>query len=141
MTNQDKWLLGLRLIMLACIVTLAAMTVNLVASPGVRAPLLTMMGGVTIVMTLYPPRVMTVLGIAQDIIAVAGTGIAIAGAFYWLTDAAQKATVNDFLLSYSLARLLFLLLGLYGFLTIPILSDSSGLWKAIKTAIRRIIRR
>ena len=127
--------------MLACIITLAILTVNSIASPGVRAPLLTMMGGVTIVMTLYPPRVMTTLGIAQDIIAVAGTGIAIAGAFYWLTDAAQKAIADDFLLSYSLAGLLFLLLGLYGLLAIPILANSSGIWQVVRTAIRKIIRR
>lgn len=141
MTNQDKWLLALRFIMLACIITLAALAVNMIDSPGVRAPLLTMMGGVTIVMTLYPPRVMTILGVAQDIIAIVGTGIAITGAFYWLTDAAQKTTADDFLLSFYLAALLFLILGLYGFLTIPILSDSSGLWQAVKTVIQRIIRR
>ena len=127
--------------MLTCIITLATLTVNSIASPGVRAPLLTMMGGVTIIMTLYPPRVITILGIAQDIIAITGTGIAISGAFYWLTDAAQKAAADDFQLSFSLATLLFLLLGLYGLLTIPILANSSGIWQAVRTAIRKIIRR
>ena len=141
MTIQDKWLWALRIIVLACIITLAVMTANLIDSPGVRAPLLTMMGGATIVMTLYPPRVSTMLEIAQDIIALVGTGIAIAGAYNWLVDATQKSIAGDFLVSFSLAALLVFLIVLYVVLSMLILADWHGIKQALKVAVRKITRR
>lgn len=141
MTTQDKWLLVLRIIVLACIVTLTALTVGMIVSPGVRAPLLTMMGGATIVITLYPPRVSTIPEIAQDLIALVGTGIAIAGASNWLIDAAQESVGDDFRVPFSLAALLMFLVVLYVVLSILILADWDGIKQTLRVAVRKIMRR
>ena len=141
MTSQDKWLLGLRIVLLACIITLAVLTVGVIDPAGTKAPLLTMMGGVTIVMTLYPPRVIELPDLAQDIIAIVGTGTAITGAFYWLIDAAQKGSVDNLLWSFYLAISLILMLGVYMALSMLILADWNRVKQTIKMAARKITRR
>ncbi|MXY45722.1 MAG: hypothetical protein F4Y44_01820 [Chloroflexi bacterium] len=140
MTSQDKWLLALRIIVLAGIVILAALTSGLIVSHRVRAPLLTMMGGATIIMTLYPPRVNKMPEIAQDILALVGTGIAIAGASNWLIDSAQKGTASDFLMSFSLAALLICTILVYVILSMFIIADWNGIKQATETGIRKITR-
>ena len=49
---------------------------------GVRAPLLTMIGGLIIVVVLFPARKPTF----SDIGVILGTGIAVLGSYYWYKD-------------------------------------------------------
>ena len=139
MTSQDKWLLALRIALLACIITLAATTINLIHSPGVRAPLLTMMGGVTIVMTLYPPRTIAIQDLAQDLFTVIGTGIAISGGIYWLFDASQTVAADKRPLILPLAYSLMLTLVAYLFVSMLIVIAAN--WGRIKTGVQRKLRR
>ena len=139
MSGQVKWLLGLRVVVLACIITLAALTVSLIDSPGVRAPLLTMMGGVTIVMTLYPPRAIAIQDLAQDLFTVVGTGIAVSGGIYWLFDASQTVAADKRPLILSLAYSLMLILVTYLFVSMLIVIVAN--WGRIKTGVQRILRR
>ena len=139
MSNQNKWLWGLRIIALACIIALAVLTVNLIHSPGVRAPLLTMLGGVTIVMTLYPPRTIAIQDLAQDLFTVIGTGIAISGGIYWLFDASQTVAADKRPLILSLTYSLMLILVTYLFVSMLIVIVAN--WGRIKTGVQRKLRR
>ena len=136
-SRSDKALLWIRIAMVMLIGVLVFSTVNWINSAGVRAPLLTMMGGATIIMTLYPFRSIAMQDIARDVFTVIGTGIAIAGGFFWLIDAAQEGTVDDFLRSFYLALSLMLLSLIYVVISMLTIAD----WHGIREAIRKVTRR
>ena len=113
MTRQDISLLGLRLVLLSAIGALVYLTIGEIESSGVKAPLLTMMGGATIVAIIYPPRSITIHDLAQDLFTVVGTGIAIAGGVYWLDDAVQTTSADKLPLISFLVYSLTLILGIH----------------------------
>ena len=113
MTSQDKWLWGLRIATFLCIIVSFVASVGSIAPDGVKAPLLTMMGGATIVLALYPPRSLTVQDIAQDFITIVGTGIAIFGGRYWFNDAIQNVSVDKLSTVSFLSSFLILVLLIY----------------------------
>ncbi len=130
---SDTMMPWLRGFMLVCILMLSGATIGWLSSAGVKAPLLTMMGGVTIIMTLYPPRIFTM----QNAGTLLGTGIAIFGGGYWLIDSIERDTVNELPLVSSLAFILIILLAIYVFIsTLTIVN-----WNAIKAIMRKIARR
>ena len=114
MTNQDKWLLGLRIVVLICTIILAALTEGLIYSPGVQAPILTMVGSAAIIMMIFPmdqPRI--IQHIVRDTGTILGTGTVMYGGARWLDDAIQRAPGYDVPVASSLAFSLIVLLSVY----------------------------
>ena len=136
MNSQDKWLLGLRVATFLCIIVLFVAAVGSIAPDGVKAPLLTMMGGAAIVLALYPPRSLAVQDIAQDFIAIVGTGIAIFGGRYWFEDAIQNVPV-DMLSTVSFLST-FLVLILFFYLLVSMLIVVVANWDRMKAEGTRV---
>ncbi len=132
-SDSNKKLRWIRISALVLIPTLFILTVNRIDADSVKAPLLTMMGGVTIIIGLSPPRSITM----PDIFTFAGTGIAIIGSVYWLISATQNSTINDSLWSYFLSVPLILLLFVYAVMSLRTVID----WKGVRREMRKIMRR
>ena len=139
MTNQDKWLLALRIVALACIIVFVALIENLINSSGVRAPLLTMAGSAAIIMMLFPmDRTSTMQNVLRDVGTASGTATVMYGGVRWLEDAVQRGPSYDFLVAWYMMTALMILLGIYLFLSMLSLLN----WGKIKeTATRKIMRR
>lgn len=142
MTKQDKWLLGLRVVALLCIAALVILTVVQLDSAGVKAPLLAMMGSSFAILTLYPPRVITILGIFQDVISLAGAGIVIAAGRFWLIDAISNGSIDRLQMDLSLAyfQLLLSVIFIYIALSLIVLLVLAD-WSPAIAAIKKIRRR
>lgn len=134
---SDTMMPRLRGFMLVCILMLSVAAIGWLSSAGVKAPLLTMMGGVTIIMTLYPPRVFTM----QDAGTFLGTGIAIFGGGYWLIDSIESVRPIEIIRASILAFLLIALLTFHVFVSMLIFANWGGIWNGIKAAVRKILRR
>jgi len=118
------------------IAILVIITVGWIESDGVKAPLLTMMGSsATVIITLRPPRLITIQGIGILV----ATGVVIAGGMYWLFDAA--APYRDAQLTSQPAVLLLATLALYIIVSMLILGGWNIIWNGIKFAVRRLLRR
>ena len=115
---------------LVCIFILSVATIGWVSSVEVKAPLLTLMGGVTIIVTLYPPRV-------QNAGTLLGTIIAIFGGGYWLIGEMESAPVSELRPVTNVASIMTILLIVY----IVVSTLSIVNWNAVKTAMRRLARR
>ena len=139
MTIQNRWLLGLRIFVLICIGTLVAVTISLIDSAGVKAPLLAMMGSSFAIVTLYPPRVDTVLELVQDLLSLVGVGIIITGGMYWLIDAARNISNDELqlILSAFFFQMFVFIIAIYVFVTMLIFAD----WNVLKEAIKKMLRR
>ena len=99
MTNQDKWLLGLRIIVLLYFLAAALMTAVVLDDNGVRAPLLTLTGGAVIIVVLFPIKVTTIENVSISAGTTLGTAIAaIGGAGTWFLDATKGETDIEFLI-------------------------------------------
>ena len=132
MTNQDKWLLGLRLIVLACIMLLAALTEWFIHSSGVQAPILTMVGSAAVIMMIFPmDQTSTVQHIVRDTGTILGTGIVMYGGGRWLDDAMQRAPGYDVPVASALAFSVIVVLSVYLIASILIRT-----WSAISTRFR-----
>ena len=141
MTVQDKRMRRLRIVILAFVGMLLVATISMIDSASVKAPLLTMLGGGTIIVTLYPPRTLTV----QDAGTLLGTGIAISGGAYWLIGEMERAPPNELFPVSILASILVVLLFSHISISMLILADWTVIWNGvrsgIKAAVRRITRR
>ena len=136
MTNQGKWLLKLRLAALLFIAILVIVTVGWIESDGIKAPLLTMMGSsATVIITLRPPRLITIQGIGILV----ATGVVIAGGMYWLFDAA--APFRGARLTSQPAFFLLAILALYVIVSMLILGGWNIIWNGVKSVVRRLLRR
>ena len=139
MTSQDKWILGLRIIALLCVVTLVALTEGLIYSSGIRAPLLTMVGSATVIMMIFPMnRTSTIPVILRDTGTIIGTGAVIYGGVRWLEDAVQRGPSYDAPVALSVMSSLLFLLVIYLLLSVLTFVDWGNI---IGTAIRKIMRR
>lgn len=118
---------------LVCIFILSVATIGWVSSVEVKAPLLTLMGGVTIIVTLYPPRAFTM----QNAGTLLGTIIAIFGGGYWLIGEMESAPVSELRPVTNVASIMTILLIVY----IVVSTLSIVNWNAVKTALRRLARR
>ena len=139
MTIQNKWMLGLRIVVLLCMGALVAATIYLIDSAGVKAPLLAMIGSSFAIVTIYPPRVDTILDLVQDLFSLVGVGIIITGGMYWLIDAVRNIS-NDgpqLILSVIFFQMFVLIIAIYVFITMLIFAD----WKGMKEAIKKMLRR
>ena len=86
MTNQDKWLLGLRAGMLLSYIVMAFVTAFIISiENSVRAPLLTLMGTSSLILVLIPAN-LTITNIG----AIVGTAIVMGGSGAWFVDATQE---------------------------------------------------
>ena len=136
-SGSDTALRRIRMVMLACIAIMLGVTVFLLAHAGVKAPLLTMMGSVTVIITLYPPSMITM----QNTGTLLGTGMVMGGGGYWLRDAVERSAAiqqnaNELLTISLLASFLTVLLAIYVFVSMLTTVD----WNDIRRAIRRIRR-
>ena len=131
--TSSKILQGLQIFALVCIAVLATTTVWQMSEAGVKAPLLTMMGGVTIITVLYPTRVVTM----RDMVTLAGTGIVVFGDFYWLIDATEN---NNALLIEALTIFLLLILVLVGYVLLSMLVVLVD-WHTVRDFLIRTIRK
>ena len=122
--TSDKKLLWLRGIVLVCIAALVVASINIIEPAGMKAPLLTLMGSVAVIITLYPPREIAV----QDVGTFLGTVIIMLGGSYWLIDATQGSSANDVLLSWLLASLLIATLMMHVLVSMTIL-----IWKDLSS--------
>ena len=61
--NPDRAVFWLRVTILACIAVLFMAAISVAIPAAVKAPLLTMMGGATIITALYPPEEITIQGV------------------------------------------------------------------------------
>ena len=106
---SDKAVPRLRGLVLVCLFILSVATIGWVSSVEVKAPLLTLMGGVTIIVTLYPPRVLTM----QNAGTLFGTITAIFGGAYWLIGEMESALVSELPLITFIAFSMTILLIVY----------------------------
>ena len=130
---SDKVIPWLRGFVLVCIFILSVATIGWVSSVEVKAPLLTLMGGVTIIVTLYPPRAFTM----QNAGTLWGTITAIFGGAYWLIGEMESAPVSELRPVTIVASIMTFLLIVY------IVASTLRIvnWNAVKTAMRRIASR
>lgn len=99
MANQNKWLLGIRVVVLLYLLAAAFVTAIALDDNGVKAPLLTLTGGAVIIVVLFPTRVTTIEDVSISAGTTLGTAIAaIGGAGTWFLDATEGETVTEFLL-------------------------------------------
>ena len=139
MTSQDKWLLGLRIIALICVVAMVALVEGSIESSGVRAPLLTMVGSAAVIMMIFPmDRTSTIQVILRDMGTIIGTGSVMYGGVRWLEDAVQRGPGYDAPAALSMIALLLFLLGIYLLLSVLTFVDWGNI---IGTATRKIMRR
>ena len=139
MTSQDKWLLGLRIIALICVIAMVTLVEGSIESSGVRAPLLTMVGSTAVIMMIFPmDRTSTVQVILRDMGTIIGTGAVMYGGVRWLEDAVQRGPSNDAPAALSMIALLLFLLGIYLLLSVLTFIDWGNI---IGTVARKIIRR
>ena len=139
MPRFEKILRLYQICMLIPIATLAALTFVWVCEVGVRAPLLTLIGGVTIIISFNPPTNMALRNITQGLLTLVGTSIAILGAFHWLQDATQALNYDDRLLSFIIAAFSLALLSIHLIVSMVILILTN--WGNIKEIVRRVMRR
>ena len=139
MTSQDKWLLGLRITALICVIVMVALVEGSIESSGVRAPLLTMVGSAAVIMMIFPmDRTSTIQVILRDIGTIVGTGIVMYGGVRWLEDAIQRGPGHDAPAASSMMVSLLFLLGVYLLLSVLTFVDWGNI---IRRAIRKIMRR
>ena len=72
----------IKMAMFISLLVIAGMVICEGVEAGVKAPLLTMLGGFTILAVLFPERKPTF----SDIGIIVGTGIALVGSYYWYKD-------------------------------------------------------
>ena len=101
----------LRIVALAFIVILVAVTVLQASSAGVKAPLLTIMGSGAIIIALFSVSRSAVT--AQNIGTILGTVIVMGGGGYWFIDARQQAHADDLTLNTLLIVLLIMVTAIY----------------------------
>ncbi|MDE2686058.1 MAG: hypothetical protein OXI16_00970 [Chloroflexota bacterium] len=137
--NSERIVQALRVVTLLCIGTLVAVTITQIGSSGVKAPLLTMLGGVTIITVLYPNDAVPYARSynARLLSTLAGTGIVVLGDFFWMLDETQS---NNSLRLEALAIFLplTLILVVYMCLSMVILHTN---WLSVGSIIRRVILR
>ena len=133
-SGSNMALLWIRVVMLACIAIMVVAAVSLVAHAGIKAPLLTMLGSVTVIITLYPPRLVTM----QNTGTLLGTGIVMGGGGYWLKDAVERTPAiqlnADELLVISLLASILMVILIF-FVLVSMLTTIN--WNDIKKVIQK----
>ena len=124
MTNQDRWLRRFRIGAFIVIITLMASAIGGVGPVGINAPLLTMIGSATIIITLFPISRGALT--TQNVGTVSGTAIVMLGGGYWLFDALQKNPIDDAQLLWAQAILSALISLLLAYPILSLIIQSIG---------------
>ena len=111
--NSNRIVLVIRIGVVLCIAVLVGITVVGMISPGLKAPLLTMMGSATIIVALYSSNPQAVTW--QNVGTILGTTIVMSGGGYWLIDAASNSSDFEKELSAWLTGFILFFLGIHIF--------------------------